>query len=127
MFKPERLYVPLGMDIAYQCDDGWVFDHDIYSNPIVYTTCNPDGKMYLHGEKRNWPNCIIRKIDFSINVLHQVMMKKIYLRNKNKFCYLIFYIAAFAENDGSSNDTLRNNTEIKFGNVKYISYWWLCA
>ena len=61
LFKPERLYVPLGMDIAYECEDGWVFDHDIYSNPIVYTTCNPDGKMNLHGEKRNWPNCIIRK------------------------------------------------------------------
>ena len=66
LFKPERLYVPLGMDIAYECKDGWVFDHDIYSNPIVYTTCNPDGKMYLHGEKRNWPKCIIRKIDYLI-------------------------------------------------------------
>ena len=61
MFKPEELYVPIGMDIAYQCDDGSVFAHDVNNNPIVYTTCQPNGKMTLHGKMKEWPTCLIRK------------------------------------------------------------------
>ena len=62
MFMPEQLYLPIGMDIAYHCDDGFVFDFDFNNRPTVYTTCQPKtGMITLHGKFKNWPNCVDRK------------------------------------------------------------------
>ena len=61
MFEPDEIYIPVGMDIAYQCEDGFVFDHDITNDPIVYTTCEPNGTVIRHGKLAYWPTCVDRK------------------------------------------------------------------
>ena len=61
MFLPDDLYVPLGMDIAFQCDNDMVFSFDFNNLPIVYTTCQPNGIMKLHGKAKDWPTCVNRK------------------------------------------------------------------
>ena len=61
MFLPDELYPSLGMDIAYHCEDGLVFAHNIHNDPVIYTTCQPNGKMKHHGKIGHWPICISRK------------------------------------------------------------------
>ena len=48
IFMPEEFYLPIGMDIVYRCDDGFVFDFDFNNRPTVYTTCQPNGMITLH-------------------------------------------------------------------------------
>ena len=61
MFVPDELFPPLGMDIAYHCEDGLVFAHNIHNDPVVFTTCQANGAMNRHGGIGYWPTCISRK------------------------------------------------------------------
>ena len=61
MFMPNDLYVPIGSEIAFKCDDGLVFSHDINNDPIVYTICEPNGTVVRHGKIDFWPTCVTRK------------------------------------------------------------------
>ena len=62
MFMPNELYIPIGSEIAFKCDDGLVFSHDMNNNPIVYTICEPNGTMIRHGKINFWPTCVSRKV-----------------------------------------------------------------
>ena len=61
IFMPEEIYLPVEMDIAYRCEDGFLFQFNFNNRPTVYTTCQPNGIIKLHGKFENWPNCVDRK------------------------------------------------------------------
>ena len=62
MFMPNELYLPIGSEIAFKCDDGLVFSHDMNNNPIVYTICEQNGTIIRHGKIKFWPTCVSRKV-----------------------------------------------------------------
>ena len=61
MFMPNDLYVPIGSEIAFKCDDGLVFSHDINNDPIVYTICEPNGTVVRHGKIDFWRYRLVKK------------------------------------------------------------------
>ena len=70
MFMPNELYVPIGSEIAFKCDDGLVFAHDINNDPIVYTICEPNGTVIRHGKISFWPSCISCNFKRFLFVIH---------------------------------------------------------
>ena len=51
--------VPVGTQVVFGCQQGYVFDHDWYATPRFEMTCNEDG---LFDAPYIWPVCVSRKI-----------------------------------------------------------------
>ena len=59
--------VPVGTDITFGCESGWVFDHDWYQAPKFTITCQENG---LFDAPDEWPLCINRNysIEYSLSL-----------------------------------------------------------
>ena len=83
MFMPNDLYVPIGTEIAFKCDEGLVFAHDINNDPIVYTICEPNGTVIRHGKIQFWPICVSRKSKyFPLKFINHILVN---VRDNNRF------------------------------------------